>query len=449
MGDVFYHSENLDNLNDIISDTSFVLFVREKTTHWRDSITAVEYYNDSLTYTFDRLAVLEVLGFTPSSNNPTTIVDTLEDTFGNQLNYVYDRVINPAVYRSIYGYSHYGNFKHVYLNPNSFSLNEETASVVSISETLYRLNTDGCLGSPNFYIGSTQYHTELGQIYVYLADDCCIDNTWSLDVYQKGDQLFTPFVELNPVYDISDSPVSLINEYHHATQYEIIGPAIEDGVFYPAFVPDSLLNQPFEFTFRSGLYEATQTIAINGSREGLNEIDSIFYDNLWLSDYVNPWNCNGDSLQVFERGVSTYFYLTDSVENGTIIQNYSWLGPTITCEDSLGTRACLIEKNLTNPVSTWSCNNISLPTSIFYQQAISQSFNIYPNPTTGKVWINFPEKANYQIKLINISGKVMKQTQTNRYQKTTEINVGDLPKGIYLIELKNEQTKSIQKLIIE
>lgn len=77
------------------------------------------------------------------------------------------------------------------------------------------------------------------------------------------------------------------------------------------------------------------------------------------------------------------------------------------------------------------------------------AFNIYPNPAAENVFINLPDKAIYQISLTNISGKVMKQLETEFYQTNIKINVNDLPKGIYLVELKNKQTKILQKILIE
>jgi len=77
------------------------------------------------------------------------------------------------------------------------------------------------------------------------------------------------------------------------------------------------------------------------------------------------------------------------------------------------------------------------------------TFNIYPNPATKNVFINLPDEAVYQVSLTNISGKLMKQLKTEFHQTNIEINVNDLPKGMYLVELKNEQTEIRQKILIE
>jgi len=43
----------------------------------------------------------------------------------------------------------------------------------------------------------------------------------------------------------------------------------------------------------------------------------------------------------------------------------------------------------------------------------------------------------------------MKQAKTEIYESIIELNVDDLPKGIYLVEVKNETGNLVQKLIIE
>jgi len=77
------------------------------------------------------------------------------------------------------------------------------------------------------------------------------------------------------------------------------------------------------------------------------------------------------------------------------------------------------------------------------------SFNVYPNPATRKVFIDFLGQSIEQINLMDISGKVMRQIETEATERIIEIDVNDLPKGMYLLELKNEQNHNIKKLIVE
>jgi len=83
------------------------------------------------------------------------------------------------------------------------------------------------------------------------------------------------------------------------------------------------------------------------------------------------------------------------------------------------------------------------------QKPASLSFDIYPNPSKNKVFIGLPDELNYQINLMDISGKVMRHIETKVGEKIIQMNVNGLPNGMYMIELKNEQNHKIQKLIIE
>jgi len=340
-------------VGDVIYYSDIRWYSNISTKNWRDSITAVTVYEDSLIYTFNRLEINKQEERLPPPFNTTTI-DTLQSN-ANQQTYYFNTSVNSPIYKGIYGY--YLNntfFGYITMKQNSFSFNNQIETTFKLSHPSVS-TIDGCIGYPPPFISRSSYHSALGKISTFYQDDCCITERWSLDVYKKGDQVYAPFVQLNPVYNIADSPVKLINAYHTGSDYEITGPAIEDGIFYPAFLPDSLLNQPIEITLKLGLYEVKQTITVNGSREGQNEIDFIFYDNFWLTNYVNPWNCNEETFQVFGTGNPKFIYIIDHVGNGTLFYDAK-----IYCEDSLENRTCLAEHFLFNPNFTWLCNNAPL-----------------------------------------------------------------------------------------
>lgn len=67
--------------------------------------------------------------------------------------------------------------------------------------------------------------------------------------------------------------------------------------------------------------------------------------------------------------------------------------------------------------------------------------SIYPNPTTDYININSSEKNN-TIKITDLTGKMI-FNEVN----TTKINVSHLTKGIYIINIKTDNSESIQKFI--
>ncbi len=71
--------------------------------------------------------------------------------------------------------------------------------------------------------------------------------------------------------------------------------------------------------------------------------------------------------------------------------------------------------------------------------AADQKFVIYPNPAVDKLNISIIDNKNETIKLYSITGKLIYQIPF-----TNELNISDLPVGMYLIEINNEIQKFIK-----
>lgn len=76
----------------------------------------------------------------------------------------------------------------------------------------------------------------------------------------------------------------------------------------------------------------------------------------------------------------------------------------------------------------------------------SNRMKIYPNPATDKISVHFNiDKAN--IRIMDVSGKVV--INRREITKNSEINVSELPEGIYFVVVKNSNLFMTDKLIIE
>jgi len=79
--------------------------------------------------------------------------------------------------------------------------------------------------------------------------------------------------------------------------------------------------------------------------------------------------------------------------------------------------------------------------------------NIYPNPTTGKVYIELDKSTNNSqntISIFDLAGKILFQSKFNHNR--AELNLSNFAKGMYLIEIKNKKNiseRNIQKLMVE
>ncbi len=81
---------------------------------------------------------------------------------------------------------------------------------------------------------------------------------------------------------------------------------------------------------------------------------------------------------------------------------------------------------------------------------ISSYLNIYPNPTNSWVTIETKVEINSDIKILNIFGEVVKTIDYELFNDNQEkINMSEFSKGIYIIQLINNQTIINHKIILQ
>lgn len=89
---------------------------------------------------------------------------------------------------------------------------------------------------------------------------------------------------------------------------------------------------------------------------------------------------------------------------------------------------------------TWvKDSNIVLGTS--EAKVSSKSLNVYPNPTKGPLSIKADK--NSDAKVYSAEGKILKTIQLQK--GSNDINIADLPKGVYFIRTATESTKVIKE----
>ncbi|MBL4652153.1 MAG: T9SS type A sorting domain-containing protein [Flavobacteriales bacterium] len=74
-------------------------------------------------------------------------------------------------------------------------------------------------------------------------------------------------------------------------------------------------------------------------------------------------------------------------------------------------------------------------------------FNIYPNPASDKVTINFDDNStDYLITIYSIDGKIASNSIVASDQH--ELYVSEYPNGVYFIEISSEKKTYTEKLVI-
>ncbi len=74
-------------------------------------------------------------------------------------------------------------------------------------------------------------------------------------------------------------------------------------------------------------------------------------------------------------------------------------------------------------------------------------FNVYPNPSNGVFVIELEKTAKYDVRLYNVLGQTVLATSISTMNTTIDLSSFD--KGIYTVELKDENTIYTEKVIVE
>jgi hypothetical protein len=98
------------------------------------------------------------------------------------------------------------------------------------------------------------------------------------------------------------------------------------------------------------------------------------------------------------------------------------------------------------PIATnTALNTIELPSGIDeVQNAVL--VKVYPNPAKDMLIVRVNKNGNNNIVITDVIGKTLKEVNSNELE--TEINVSNLPNGIYFIKLSQANTNQVQKIII-
>jgi len=238
------------------------------------------------------------------------------------------------------------------------------------------------------------------------------------------------------------------------TSNAISGPAsglfdgIDDGVQYPTSLATTNGLSISVWVYRTSLAEEIQTIVNKGKPND--------FDHIWL--YFR-----GESV-LFELGNGTTrtdieAYITNpedldyhvKSEHGRW-QNNTWTldGVTSPCVDGGYTSSVFTNEPFNNGAivnigvygNTVQASKSDPSTNIVNSQ--KNYIDVFPNPTTGKVFIT-NTNANFTFQLRMLSGQLVK----GGVLKTNFINVSEFNNGIYLIELTNQITneKSVIKIV--
>src|SRR5690606_21532292 len=95
-------------------------------------------------------------------------------------------------------------------------------------------------------------------------------------------------------------------------------------------------------------------------------------------------------------------------------------------------------------------SNKSAPVSGSIVNEIPENFNVevlvYPNPSTGNVYVNLDQRAFQTIELIDGTGKLCMSTGVS--DNITELNLLSLERGVYILKIYGTDNVVTKKIIL-
>lgn len=185
----------------------------------------------------------------------------------------------------------------------------------------------------------------------------------------------------------------------------------------------------------SGANSATYTATQDGDYEvevvGAFNCGTVSNTYSYCADVSVSISQNGADFTA-TSGFSAYQWLLD----GTAISG-------ATSETYTATQDGAYSCNATDNGCTGSSNTISYVGGTGIKDITFVQLNIHPNPTTGIVNIEVGNEEIASIRVFDLAGRIVKQ-----YGNESQIDVSDINTGIYMLEIANEEKRSIVKLIV-
>ena len=103
--------------------------------------------------------------------------------------------------------------------------------------------------------------------------------------------------------------------------------------------------------------------------------------------------------------------------------------------------------------SAWGNNlyldNINISnTAGLEEQVKNTSFKLYPNPSTGRVSVDFSALGSAMVKVADITGRTVKTQTVDNVYGSFSLDLSEQPSGTYFVEVKNNGIAYQQKLVI-
>lgn len=183
---------------------------------------------------------------------------------------------------------------------------------------------------------------------------------------------------------------------------------------------------------------------------------------MWTGPYTINSGSAGAPVAAFTANAQSLFGLTYDFDASTSTGNgnvYTWTfgdgnadtGAVVSNTYGAGgayTVTLVATNNCGSDTVTMTLADISLS-----ENALSQSLKLYPNPATEvlNVSLNLEGSSEVSLRIVDMSGKQVMSLSIDKEDKlmTESINISDLARGVYMIEVTAGQAKTVRRLVKE
>ncbi|HMN32425.1 MAG TPA: PKD domain-containing protein [Chitinophagaceae bacterium] len=101
------------------------------------------------------------------------------------------------------------------------------------------------------------------------------------------------------------------------------------------------------------------------------------------------------------------------------------------------------------PITCTKCDSVMVMSSSVSSVSNNLKLNVYPNPTKGDVEIELPGKEMFELKLYDVTGKIIFSDQINSNKNLYNLNINHLSRGSYHILLQSTEGRKYHASLIK
>jgi hypothetical protein len=216
----------------------------------------------------------------------------------------------------------------------------------------------------------------------------------------------------------------------------------------------------YYWDFGNGTYGSKQVeqVTFAANKENLYKVSLITSLNGACGDtnYATVYTITNPVLKTI-NGKDTVLKGTTEIYNviGTVGSSYNWLfsnGNGRSYTNTLNIKWTqlgdvqlkMVETNSGSCAGDTAIKNIYVKQPTGNEEWFNDALQIYPNPSEGLIYIDTYEQTKIQVRLFDITGKLLFKTEQN---SQAPIAIDHLPAGLYLLELTDENGLCLHKKI--